>query len=149
MISTTFPLAREDISLLCRGWASVFIVSLPGIHISLWHRNSETTRRSLCCEKLGTSHDVKGFAIGSVLERLLLKEQMMTSVRKTLKRWSGQPKNRSISNELFPEFNHKIGLFWPIDFLLSLPRKFLRNRSIFPECFRRERTRTPFTTCAG
>ena len=50
-------------------------------------------------------------AIGSVLERLLLKEQMMTSVRKTLKRWSGQPKNRSISNELFPEFNHKIGLF--------------------------------------
>ena len=35
MISTTFPLAREDISLLCRGWASVFIVSLPGIHKSL------------------------------------------------------------------------------------------------------------------
>ena len=35
MISTTFPLAREDISLLCRGWASVFIVSPPGIHISL------------------------------------------------------------------------------------------------------------------
>ena len=28
------PLAREDISLLCRGRASVFIVS-PGIHISL------------------------------------------------------------------------------------------------------------------
>ena len=35
MISTTFPLAREDISLLFRGWASVFIVSPPGIHISL------------------------------------------------------------------------------------------------------------------
>ena len=31
----TFPLAREDISLLFRGWASVFIVSPPGIHISL------------------------------------------------------------------------------------------------------------------
>ena len=35
MTSTTFPLAREDISLLCRGRASVFIVSPPGIHISL------------------------------------------------------------------------------------------------------------------
>ena len=35
MISTTFPLARDDISLLCRGWASVFIVSPPGIHISV------------------------------------------------------------------------------------------------------------------
>ena len=35
MISTAFSLAREDISLLCRGWASVFIVSPPGIHISL------------------------------------------------------------------------------------------------------------------
>ena len=31
----------------------------------------ETTRRRLCCEKLGTSHDVKGFAIGSFLERIV------------------------------------------------------------------------------
>ena len=53
---------------------------------------------------------------------LLLKEQMMTSVRKTLKTlvWSAQ--DRSISNEVFPENNHKIGLFWPIDFRLSLPQ---------------------------
>ena len=33
---------------------------------------SETTRRRLCCEKLGTSHDVKGFAIGSALERIVV-----------------------------------------------------------------------------
>ena len=32
----------------------------------------ETIRRRLCCEKLGTSHDVKGFAIGSVLERTVV-----------------------------------------------------------------------------
>ena len=32
----------------------------------------ETTRCRLCCEKLGTSHDVKGFAIGSVLERTVV-----------------------------------------------------------------------------
>ena len=34
-VRSIFPLAREDISLLCRGWASVFIVSPPRIHISL------------------------------------------------------------------------------------------------------------------
>ena len=32
----------------------------------------ETTRRRLCCEKLGTSNDVKGFAIGSFLERIVV-----------------------------------------------------------------------------
>ena len=40
--------------------------------VNLSSRNSETTRRRLCCEKLGTSHDVKGFAIGSVLERIVV-----------------------------------------------------------------------------
>ena len=47
---------------------------------------SETTRRRLCCEKLGTSHDGKGFAIGSFLEHIVVERAiMMTSVRKTLK----------------------------------------------------------------
>ena len=32
----------------------------------------ETTRRRLCCEKLGTSNGVKGFAIGSFLERIVV-----------------------------------------------------------------------------
>ena len=47
----------------------------------------KTTRRTLCCEKLGTSHDVKGFAIGSFLERVVVERAklMTTSVRKTLK----------------------------------------------------------------
>ena len=42
---------------------------------------------------------------------LLLKEQMMTAVRKTLKTlvWSAQ--NQSISNEVFPENDHKICFF--------------------------------------
>ena len=35
-------------------------------------QRSETTRRRLCCKKLGTSHDVKGFAIGSFLERIVV-----------------------------------------------------------------------------
>ena len=52
----------------------------------------KTTRRRLCCQKVGTSQDIKGFAIGSFLERLLLKEQMMISVRKMSKMlvWSAQ-----------------------------------------------------------
>ena len=32
---------------------------------------------------MGASHDVKGVAIGSFLERIVVKEQMMSSVRKT------------------------------------------------------------------
>ena len=32
----------------------------------------ETTRHRSCCEKLGTSHDVQGFAIVSVLERIVV-----------------------------------------------------------------------------
>ena len=40
--------------------------------VNLSSRNSETTRRRLCREKLGTSHDVKGFAIDSVLERIVV-----------------------------------------------------------------------------
>ena len=42
--------------------------------LSYWGylQRSKTTRRRLCCEKLGTSHDVKGFAIGSFLERIVV-----------------------------------------------------------------------------
>ena len=32
----------------------------------------ETTRRKLCCQNLGTSRDVKGFATGSFLERIVV-----------------------------------------------------------------------------
>ena len=62
---------------------------------------------------------------------LLLKEQMMTSVRKTLKTlvWSAQ--NRSICCEICPENNHKICRFLPIAFRPSLPWKFPRNQPIF------------------
>ena len=93
-----------------------------------------------CPKTTGVDYNAKNWALAMMLKALplvhfwsvlLLKEQMMTSVRKTLKTlvWSAQ--NRSISDEVFPENNHKIGLFWPIDFRLSLPQ-ILRNRSIFP-----------------
>ena len=38
----------------------------------MFEQHPETTRSRLCCEKLGTSHDVKGFAIGSFLERIVV-----------------------------------------------------------------------------
>ena len=68
---------------------------------------------------------------------LLLKEQIMISVRKTLKTlvWSAQ--NRLISSEICLENNHKIGRFLPITFWWSLPRKLPRNyleiERFFPE----------------
>ena len=87
---------------------------------------SVTTRRRLYCKKLGTSHDVKGFAIGSFLERIVV-GRAMTSVRKTLKMpvWSEQ--NWSISSEICPENNPKIRHFLPIAFEPSLPQKFPQN----------------------
>ena len=79
-------------------------------------QHSATTRRKLCCEKLVHFWSV-----------LLLKEQMMTSVRKTLKTlvWSAQ--NRSISSEICPENNHKIRRFFtdcfPAKFAPKIPAK--------------------------
>ena len=35
-------------------------------------QHPETTSRRLCCEKLGTSHDVKGFAVDLFLERIVV-----------------------------------------------------------------------------
>ena len=55
---------------------------------------------------------------------LLLKEQMMTSVRKTLV-WSVQ--SRLIHSKICLENNHKIRRFLPIAFWRSLPRKLPRN----------------------
>ena len=40
--------------------------------IETWKQHPKTTRCRLCCKKLGTSHDVKGFAIGSYLERIVV-----------------------------------------------------------------------------
>ena len=67
---------------------------------------------------------------------LLLKEQMMTSVRKTLKIlvWSGQ--NRSISSEIFPENNLKIRRFctdcFPAKFAPKIPAKSADFSAILP-----------------
>ena len=67
---------------------------------------------------------------------LLLKEQMMISIRKTLKTlvWSAQ--NRSISSKICPENNHKIHRFstdcFPAKFAPKITAIFPQNRPIFP-----------------
>ena len=58
---------------------------------------------------------------------LLLKEQVMTSVRKTLKTLVWSAHNRSISSEICPENNHKIRRFFtdffPAKFAPKIPAK--------------------------
>ena len=92
-----------------------------------------------------TDYVAKNWALAMMLKALplvhfwsvlLLKEQMMTSVRKTLKRlvWSAQ--NRLISSEICLESNYKIGRFLLIAFQWSLPRKLPRNSREIGRFFR-------------
>ena len=60
-------------------------------------------------EKLGTSHDVKGFAIGSVLERIVVERANDDLCYKNIKN-AGLVSAKPI-DLVFPENNHKIGLF--------------------------------------
>ena len=120
---------------ICNIWNISQLLGLFTCHklVNLsWNFVAETCKQRPVTPKLpGVDCVAKNWALAMMLKALplvhfwsvlLLKEQMMTSVRKTLKTlvWSAQ--NRSISNEIFPENNHKIGLFWPIDFRLSLPQ---------------------------
>ena len=46
---------------------------LLAVNLQIYLGTSSLKRANrLCCEKLGTSHDVKGFAIGSFLERIFV-----------------------------------------------------------------------------
>ena len=86
-----------------------------------WNFVTETCKQRPVTPKLpGVDYVAKNWALAMMLKALplvhfwsvlLLKEQMMTSVRKTLKTlvWSAQ--NRSISNKVFLEKNYKVGLF--------------------------------------
>ena len=69
-----------------------------------WKQCSETTSRKLRCEKLGTSHDVEGFATGSFLERIVVERANDNLCQKNIK-------------------NTGLIRAKPIDFLRNLPRK--------------------------
>ena len=109
--------------------------------MKLRHWNVKRTSRNyqawLGCEKLGTSHEVKGFAIGSFLERIVVERANDNLCQKNVKKalvWSVQ--NRSISSEIWLENNHKIGRFLPIAFWRSLPWNFPRNSGEIGRFFR-------------
>ena len=57
------------------------------------------------------------------VKRIVVEEQMMTSVRKMLKTLVRSAQNRLISSEICPENNHKICHYLPIAFRPSLPLK--------------------------
>ena len=114
---------------------------LLAVNLQIYLRTSSLKCANNIPKLPGVDYVAKNWALAMMLKALplvhfwsvlLLKEQMMTSVRKTLKRlvWSAQ--NRSISSEICLENNHKIGRFLPIAFRWSLPRKLPRNRPIFP-----------------
>ena len=99
---------------------------LANLHVSLnfvtetCKQLFKTTRR-IILQKLGTSHDAKGFAICSFLERIVVEsrlEQMMTSVRKTLKALA----LRSLPRK-FVQNSHKITQFL-CKFVPKNPAKF-------------------------
>ena len=78
----------------------------------------------------GVDDVAKNWALAMMLKALplvhfwsvLLKEQMMTSVRKALKTLVWKVQNRSIPSEICLKNNHKIGRFLPIAIWRSLPR---------------------------
>ena len=90
-------------------------------------QRSETTRRRLCCEKLGTSHHVKGFAIGSFLERIVVER-----AEKPIDLLRNLPENnhkfRRFFTDCFPakfalKISHEIDRFFR-DFVPKNPVKF-------------------------
>ena len=118
---------------------------LLAVNSQIYVKTSSLKRPNNVPKLPGVDYVAKNWALAMMLKALplvhfwsvlLLKEQMMTSVRKTLKTlvWSAQ--NRSISCKIFPENNHKIRRFFtdcfPAKFALKISTKFSWNWPIFP-----------------
>ena len=91
--------------------------------LSLKHakRRPETTRHRLCCKKLGTSHDVKGFATGSFLEHIVVERANDDLCLKNVK------KAGLISQSISSEFSLKITTKLAVFFQLFLGEVFPEN----------------------
>ena len=117
---------------------------LLAVNLQIYLRTSLLKRANNILKLWGVDYVAKNWALAMMLEALplvhfcsvlLLKEQMMTSVRKMLKTlvWSAQ--SRSISSKICLENNHKTGRFLPIAFGKVCPKtlvKLPRNWPIFP-----------------
>ena len=118
---------------------------LLAVNLQIYLRTSSLNRTNNIPKLPGVDYVAKNWALAMMLKALplvhfwsilLLKEQMMTSVRKTFKTlvWSAQ--NRLISSEICLENYHKMGRFLPIAFWWSLPRKLPRNSRKIGRFFR-------------
>ena len=118
---------------------------LLAVNSQIYVKTSSLKRPNNVPKLPGVDYVAKNWALAMMLKALplvhfwsvlLLKEQMMTSVRKTLKTlvWSAQ--NWSISSEICPENNHKSRRFFTdffsAKFAPKVPTKFPWNRLIFP-----------------
>ena len=65
----------------------------------------KTTRCKLCCKKLGTSHDVKIFAIGSFLKRFVVRIAKLSSL---LKKQQTHSSNQHKINRFLVKFVQKV-----------------------------------------
>ena len=117
---------------------------LLAVNLQIYLGTSSLKRANNVPKLPGVNYVAKNWALAMMLKALLLvhfwsvvlwKEQMMTSVRKTLKTLVSSAQIRSVPSEICPENNYKIGCFLPIAFRRSLPRKFPRNRPIFPRIY--------------
>ena len=87
----------------------------------------ETTRRKLCCEKLGTSNDVKGFAIGSFLERIVVERANDDLCLKNDK--NAGLISQSISSEFSLKITTKFTVFYQL-FLRKVSPPLKKNQEI-------------------
>ena len=109
---------------------------LLAVNLQIYLRTSWLKRANNIPKQPGVDYVAKNWALAVLLKALplvhfwnvlLLKEQMMTSVRKKLKTLVRSAQNQLISSKVCLENNHKIGRFLPIAFWWSLPRKLLQN----------------------
>ena len=98
---------------------------LLAVNLQIYLRTSSLKRANNIPKLPGVDYVAKNWALAMMLKALplvhfwsvlLLKEQMMTSVRKTLKTLVWSVQNRLISSEICLENNYKIGRFLPIAF---------------------------------
>ena len=109
---------------------------LLAVNSQIYVKTSSLKRANNVPKLPGVDYVAKNWALAMMLKALplvhfwsvlLLKEQMMTSVRKTLKTLVWSTQNRSISSEICPEKTHKIRRFFtdcfPAKFVPKIPAK--------------------------
>ena len=98
---------------------------LPAVNLQIYLESSSLKCANNVPKLPGIHYVVKNWALAMMLKALslvhfwsvlLLKEQMMTFVRKTFKTLVSSVQNTSISSEICPENNHNIGRFLPVAF---------------------------------